>query len=280
MKAFGYIENLIDSILENFDATLLNQQMTYLIDIIALYVTLQIVIRGLMIWAGKSQEPIKELMWNLVKWWFIFLVAYNVGGGLDLINNAIKSFHVWAGGGDVSLYVKLDEMLDVIVKIGIMMEDTDGTFDMVGLFSQAITWFGFLLVAIPTVVILMFTQLTLKLLLILTPLILITLLFGWLKPIFSKWLETLISNILTLIFVGLFFKMLSNKYQKYANYIFSKTESGGIDVFTLAGEVFLVSIVMSAFVFSSIYFASKLSGVSMDTTVQESVKSWWKKVHK
>ena len=275
---FQYIEKLIDSILINFDSHLLGQQMLELKIVITIWITIWMMLKGYQIIAGYKGINVADVIYKMFALTLIIALAFDTSW-ITKINSAIEGIHIWAGGGDVSLYVKLDSILQIILEIGKIMEATDGSFDMVGLFSQALTWFGFLLVAIPTVGILIYTQLALKLLLVITPLMILSLAFGWLKPIFSRWLEMIIANVFTLIFVGLFFKMFSESYQKYTSYALSQAGNSGFDVFGLASDVFLVSLVMSAFVFSSMIFASKLSSVALDDSVKDSVRSFWKKAN-
>lgn len=269
---FQYIEKLINSILTNFDASLLTGHMATLTKVIALGLVLWIVYHGALVFLGKSAKLMEDFLKEAVIVVAIGIIIVDMTY-IGMINTAIESLHLWASGG-VSLWKQLDLMMSDIIAMGIIMEDTDGTFDMVGLFSQVLTWIGFTFVAFATVSVLLWTTLTLKFLLVLTPLMIASLVFGWFKNIFFSWVEMLLANTFVLLFVGLFFTMFGEKYKKFTTTQLKYAESASVDVWSIASEVFFVSIVMFIFISSSIIFATKLAKVSMDSEMRGAFKNW------
>lgn len=261
---FQYIETFTDSILANFVPSLLKSRIDEIVAILEAWFTLWIMARGYMVLAGKTEEPVKDLLWRLSIYGIILMFATNAGGWFTLVTESINNISAWAQG-DVSLYKQLDDMMVDIIKMGNMMEDQDGRFEFTGFFAQVLVNMSFVIFSIPAIVIIIIAEFILKILIMIAPIMILTLLFDWIKTIFDNWLKMLLSSILTLLFVGIFFKIIALKYEAMVKQSLAFAKGGDIGIVSIAMDVFIVSLVVVVLILMARGIAQSLTYVAINS---------------
>jgi len=261
---FQYIETFTDDILSSLVPSLLKSRTDEVVAILGAWFTLWIMARGYMVLAGKTEEPIKDLLWRLAIYGIILMFVTNAGGWFTLVTQSINQIGEWAQG-DVSLYKQIDDMMDDIIKMGVMMEDQDGTFEFTGFFAQVLVNMSFVIFAVPAIVIIITAEFILKILIMIAPIMILTLLFDWFKTMFDNWLKMLLSSIFTLLFVGVFFKIIALKYEGMVTKSLAFAKGGDIGIMNIAMDVFIVSLVVVVLILMARGIAQALTYVSINS---------------
>ena len=273
---FTSIGNLVNDIITYISKADISTQVDQINTLILVWFTLYVIAKGYMILAGKSDEPVKDLLWRLSLYAIIVTFATNAGGWLTYISNAIDGLNDWAGFGD-SLYAQLDKVFAKAIEMGVMVEDQEkqtlDVVNMAGILANAIILIGFGFFAIPAIGIIIVTSFTLKLLILIAPIMIFTLLFPWFKSIFEKWIQLIISNTLTVFFVGLSFKVLTNVYNDYIAFAASQAKAIGENGLALSVEIFFVSIILMLLILMSRNIAKELTYVSIESLPGSAAKS-------
>lgn len=264
MGFFESIGNLVDSIFSLIENSANSDLVNQLAVLFSITLTITVLIKGFAVLAGKSQEPVKELVWDMTLKVMIITFALNIGGWLDLVTNAMEGLHEWAGGG-VSLYSLLD---DVFIKTRDLANIAWEKGNVVtGALSFAGIYVGFGIGAVPALYLIIITSLTLKILIMLAPFMFFALLYGWLKNMFTQWLSLFFANTLTVLIITLIFKAIINKFENFIDY--SKVNiNSGVDVFFIAFQVITVGILFYILVYTCKGIAEKLATVSMESLMQ------------
>lgn len=61
--------------------------------------------------AGRNQDPVRDIIWDVARKMFILTFVLNINGWLDLSISALKGLYEWAGGG-TEFYKQLDELVN------------------------------------------------------------------------------------------------------------------------------------------------------------------------
>jgi len=102
---------------------------------------------------------------------------------------------------------------------------------------------------------------------------LLALLFDWFKGIFQKWLDLIINNTLTILFVGIAFSALTNEYESYINFGNSKAKAIGENGFSLSFEILFISLIIMALILMARGIAKELTYVSIEKLPGSAAKS-------
>lgn len=265
MKFFQHIGDQIDSIfviMENSatNSTLLHQ----LTVIISISITLTVMIKGYAALAGKSQDPIRELMWDMVIKMVIIVFVLNIDGYLTMVLRAMEGIQQWASGGE-SIYAKLDELFGKTNELAdYLYRSTPNTFGgaLSGVLAKALAYIGFALGVLPALIVVIVTSFTLKIVLILAPFMFFALLYGWLKNMFSQWLSLFFSNILTVLIVTLVLNALIDQMSGFIDY--QKGGVGSLDAIMIGLQVLIFGIILSVLINIAKAIAEKIATVSIE----------------
>jgi type IV secretion system protein VirB6 len=272
---FTYIGALTDNITSDIASADISTQVSQINNLVLAWFTLYVLAKGYMILAGKSDDPVKDLLFRLSVYGIIVAFATNAGGWLDLASEAINGLNEWASGGS-SLYTQLDKAFDDAVQLGIMIEEQEDEaleINIAGFFANVIVLIGFGIFAIPAIGIIITTSFILKILILISPIMIFALLFDWVKGIFQKWIELILSNTLTVLLVGISFNVLTTKYENYISAIKTQAEAVGENGLALSVEIFFVSIVLLLLILMAKGIAQQLTYVSIETLPGSAAKS-------
>jgi type IV secretion system protein VirB6 len=261
---FAKIESIIDSLTTQLNAAAVSPQVNALQSILVAYITVWVMARGYMILAGKSQEPFKDMLFDATIKVIVIAVVFSPTW-ISLISDTIDGLNSWASGS-ISLYSRMDEVFSSALELSNKLIDQDsGIFDIpvIGVFSAGLVLFGFFIFAIPGVLIIITTTVTLKILIMLAPIMIFTLMFDWFKTIFTKWIELTLSNTLTVLLVGILMNAISGEYKD----IVDKTSlhaNGNNDLLYLGASVLIVSIIIAWIILMAKGIAQQLTFVSIE----------------
>ncbi len=258
---FTNIGKIIDSIfdlVENAGASNLMNQLTVLFSI---SITITIMIKGYQFLAGKSQEPVKDLIWDISLKMIIITFALNIGGWLDLVTNAMEGINQWAGGGQ-SLYAEMDKLFAKTRDLANIIKDK-GSWGG-GAVGRIIVYIGFAIGALPALIIIITTSFTLKVLIMIAPFMIFALFYGWLKNMFTQWLSLFFANTLTVLIVTLIFNAVIKKFNYFIGFSSNLVKNDSLDVIFVAMQVVILGILLSVLIGIARSIAKEIATVSIE----------------
>lgn len=208
--------------------------------------TLYFVFYGYMIWAGKIQAPIPELIWNLGKFSLILAFIQNATV-LSLFNDFAKSLTTIGSGGK-SPFLELDRQWRYFGMVARTATYQEGA--VMGLVYWVLIQVTRFLFTIPCFIYLLIASVTTHILLAFSPLFFFALLWGWLKDSFSYWLSALLGNMLLIMTIGI---ISSGLFKVYVLITEGK----------IFGEMVLLGLLTSILIaFFTYFIANKVQGLA------------------
>jgi type IV secretion system protein VirB6 len=257
---FQYIGNWINELFDFLKASSNTDVAQALATLVGITITIQIIVKAFQVGAGKSQAPTQELVWDISLKILIIGVALNMGGFLDAIKLSMEELHKLMSG-DKNLYAGLDAKLEATVKLANIVDDESpyGT----GWFYSGLIYFSFLLGIIPSFLIVITTDISLKLLLLVAPIVIFFKAYSWGKQMFDQWLSIFFTNLLTVFIVGTILKLFVDKY---GSFISTQQEAiKNLDVVTVVGQTLIMSLLLFAIMKLAVTMAEKIGSVSIES---------------
>ena len=220
MRFFESIGNWIDSFFDFLVANSNTEVVEVLTSLVGITITLQIMFKAYQSFAGKTNEPLRELIWDITIKMLVVGVALNLNGYLDTIKIGMENLQNIMSG-NTNLYSALDDKYDETIKLITVISEKYSFWDsgssVAGtVLAIILVFLGFLLGIIPSFLIVVITGTTLKILMLLAPIVIYSWIYPWFRNVFTQWLQIFITNLLTVFVVGL---MLSQFSQKYGDHI-------------------------------------------------------------
>lgn len=225
---FEYIDQFINSHLSAISAQVSEIFSTQLSLLFTGSITLYIVFYGYMIFAGKIQAPVEDLVWNLARMALLMTFITNTGGWLDLVKGAIETLPQ-IGGSDDGLKFIDQQFTHISKQAELFGQKADWG---AGWFVSGLVWIGFLLSIVPAALIIVINKIMLFFLLSLLPLFIFCLMWGWLKESFNQYMSAILTNVLIIIVVTAFLKSL-------IDFVFAYDVNKGINP-VMAGMIYVV----------------------------------------
>jgi len=264
---FQQIGNMLNSIFDIIENTGSSDMVNQLAVLVTVWITIIIMIKGYMTLAGKSQDPIRELVWDISIKVMIMVFVLNIGGYLTLVTDAMDALHSWAGGGN-NLFAQMDILFKNTKELAnIIYEKDTGYPPIAGIFAASLIYIGFGIGALPALIIIVITQFVLKLIVMLAPFMFFALMFGWLKNMFTQWLSAFFANTLTVLIVSILFNSIISKFNSFMNFSKLGTQSG-FDLIYVGVQVVIVGIVMYALISMAKDLAEKIATVGLEGVMQ------------
>lgn len=95
---FSEIQSGVDEILKIFTDATLNEKFTWVQGSLAAILTVVIMYKGFQTLAGRTQSPIKELVWDISKKLLIIMFVLNINGWFTQSKELCDAFYDWASG--------------------------------------------------------------------------------------------------------------------------------------------------------------------------------------
>lgn len=272
MRFFQNLATKVEVFYEAIENAGASGMVNQLAGIVTVWITITIMIKGYQALAGKATDPIRDVVWDIFIKVCIMAFAFNVGGYLTLVINAMDGLQSWAGGG-MSMYAKLDTLLSSTVKLaGALLNADDSLVPLQGFFAAVMSFIGFGLATLPALIVVIITEFVLKLLLMLAPFMFFALLFGWLKNMFTQWLSLFFANLLTVLIVTL---LLNGLTTQVTSFITSANTglSDGFSLLLIGVKFVIVGIIFFVMIFVAKNMAEKIATVGMESAVQDGFKN-------
>lgn len=271
----GVFVGMNNAIMGGLNAVLEGQSSVYgsMISVIAVSsFTAFIMFRGYQTLAGKLQTPFEDVAWDFGRLLLILMFVLNLSGWLDLTISAIDGLKNGVSGDD-NVWMILDTVWGKAQKLGQTLYDMDdSTYVKInGGFSEILVWGGAIFVLIVSTVVILLAGITILLLSTTAPIFIFCLSYGFLKPMFNNWLQTIFTAILTILFASLFLRICI----KYMNSILDAAalSSEANNMVTLAAQCLLAAIGAGVIVWFSAKIAHALSGVAVQGVMQGVAKA-------
>ena len=216
---FVTIKSMVENALSSLENATLTDQFAWIQTAIVAIVGLMITYKGYQTLAGQSQQPIKELTWDISKKLLIMMFVLNTNGWLTQVNELCSAFYQWAGGG-LDLYVRLDNLVtnftSCITKFTATFkaDNTNIAIIFSAILAIICASVGFLFVIFSLAFTLIMAEISNTLLIILAPLAFFCLMWGQTRQIFGAWLNLFISNLIVLIIYTLVFDNVIMRIRK------------------------------------------------------------------
>jgi type IV secretion system protein VirB6 len=261
MMIFKLIEDKINVLLSHLTTAAVQPQVNALENIIYAYIVVWVMFRGYLILAGKSEDPLKGLIFDAALKMAVVAVVFNPAW-IQMISNAIDGMNSWASGS-TSLFTRMDELLKKTFDVSGRMIDMDHSMVPIeGYASAIILMAGFVVFSVLTVWIMASTTLMLKVLIMISPIMIYSSLYSWFKDIFSNWLKLIIANTLTVLIVGVFLNALDGSYREVIDT--AKTEVVSSNIFAQSIEIAILTIFLGLAVLMAREIAQQLAGASIE----------------
>lgn len=257
---FQYIGNWITELFDFLKSSSNTEVVQALSTIVGVTITIQIMIKAYQVMAGKSQSPTQELIWDITIKILIISIALNLSGFLDAIKSAMEELHNLMSG-DKNLYSVLDEKLTATMKLADIVYDEGNTLS--GPFYAIIIFISFLLGIVPSFLIVVTTDITLRLLMLIAPIVIFFRAYSWGKQMFDQWLSTFFTNLLTVFIVG---TMLNLFVDKYGSFIEAQTEGiKNVSLLMITGQTIIMSLLLFFIMKQAVKMAEKIGSVSIES---------------
>jgi type IV secretion system protein VirB6 len=196
-----------------------------LINCFKIAIIIYIIYKGYLVLAGKTQEPVRDLIWDLGSKAFILIFVQNLEGWLTLVINAIMgdpsatppfsgSLYHWAAGGN-DFATQADALIGKIVDYDILLLKYAKWYLYPILVLML--WISVGVGLIVSFGILVTTKLTLTVLLMISPVMIYCKLFGFTKNMFSQWLQLIFANLITVLVFSIVWKNVFELLEKLVN---------------------------------------------------------------
>lgn len=273
LDLFSSVGIIIEAMLGYLQSMSLSPQVKALQATIGLAITLTILYKGYMVWAGKSQDPVRELAWDLGKKAFILTIAMGYGQWVNLSIDAVKGIYEWAGGGS-AFYSQLDNLLNAffqqIQALVKWARSQSKIVPDVGAWMQALLMIVvmsicFFAIVLELVFSIVACSVTNTFLIIVFPLAILCFMFNQTKNAFTQWCSMLMSNTFQLLFLFMFLQAS----QKIIMGIYAPPTSSQsfINFIAYTFEVLIMSFLLVQVVKVLKELAQKMGGVTLDTAI-------------
>lgn len=276
LDLFSSVGIIIEAMLGYLQSMSLSPQVKALQATIGLAITLTILYKGYMVWAGKSQDPVRELAWDLGKKAFILTIAMGYGQWVNLSIDAVKGIYEWAGGGS-AFYSQLDNLLSAFYdQVTALLKWAQGQGGItepgiaIGAWLQAIAMIivmsiSFFAIVLELIFSIVACSVTNTFLIIVFPLAILCFMFNQTKNAFTQWCSMLMSNTFQLLFLFMFLQAS----QKIIRGIYAPPAQNA-DFINFLGHTFEI-LVMSFLLVQVVKvlkeLAQKMGGVTLDTAI-------------
>lgn len=207
---FTALGNIVENIMTTIQKASINQRFMELQSVVGILIVLSIMYKGYQTLAGKAQDPIRDLVWDIARKLMILTFVMNVSGWLTASISALKGIYEWAGGGS-GFYTRLDSItstfMDVLVGV---WNNHNGLDAIIGCFIVFFMIISFVSVMITFVFTVVSASLTNTFLIIALPLALFCFMYENTRQVFVQWCNMFISNIFLLLFMTCFIDFLCN----------------------------------------------------------------------
>lgn len=265
MGLFESIGKWIDSFFDFLITSSNSDTVKVLTGLVSITITLQIIFKSFQYFAGKSNEPVRELVWDMSIKLLVIGVALNLNGYLDLIKVGMQNLHDIMSG-DMNLYAQLDKKLnqtiELVVILGKKASIWDGTLSYY--FSIIGVIIGFGIGIIPSFLVIITTGITLKILMMVLPIVIYAWVYPWFKNVFTQWMSLFIGNLLTVFVVGTLLTKFIEKYGDEINALNTAFTNNQVSSWDIFANSIIMGILLAGLMKIAVEIAKELGTASIE----------------
>jgi len=274
---FQSIGGMIQDFFEIFKQASNSDVFVALASIVGVTITLEIIIKGFQVYAGKTQTPTQDLIWSISFKIILISIALDYTGYLQAIKDAMQEIHgIMSGHKD--LWVAMDSRYNETLNFtNYLMYNEKNSWEIgaMGLtvklvtpsasFAAILIWISFALGIVSTFFIVATGEITLRILMIFLPLILICKAYKFGDQMFTQWINAFVSNLLVVFIVGSLFDIFTKKFSAYVGLIETKLKNGeDFSNLVIGFDILLVGIVLCLILKIATNIAKELGSVSLE----------------
>ena len=265
---FSEIQSGVDEILKIFTDATLNEKFTWVQGSLAAILTVVIMYKGFQTLAGRTQSPIKELVWDISKKLLIIMFVLNINGWFTQSKELCDAFYDWASGKQ-NFYGQLDTITDKYVEAmnSFYKSISVGLFDSTNIVGPV--WcmlcltIGYIFIALAFAFTLITAQLTNTLLIFVLPIALFALMWERTKQMFGQWLNMFISNLIVLILYSSLANLVIRVFEK--TFTITGEISANYPFYSKGISILLTAIMLVIAIKMVVQIAQGLASVSLDS---------------
>ena len=265
---FSEIQSGVDEILKIFTDATLNEKFTWVQGSLAAILTVVIMYKGFQTLAGRTQSPIKELVWDISKKLLIIMFVLNINGWFTQSKELCDAFYDWASGKQ-NFYGQLDTITDKYVEAmnSFYKSISVGLFDSTNIVGPV--WcmlcltIGYIFIVLAFAFTLITAQLTNTLLIFVLPIALFALMWERTKQMFGQWLNMFISNLIVLILYSSLANLVIRVFEK--TFTITGEISANYPFYSKGISILLTSIMLVVAIKMVVQIAQGLASVSLDS---------------
>ncbi|WP_392563301.1 type IV secretion system protein [Orbus wheelerorum] len=182
-----------------------------LIFMITISITVYILFYGYLILSGKKEEPVKDLLWDLIRFAIVISVLNNLSLYMDLVTGTIqdiKGFLVGSSNNSKNSYSGIDVKIANIIKLFVdSWNNASGITGTLFWIVQCVFMLPLCVGVMGYAIGIVASEITLIALLAVFPLFLFCYLWGWFKNMFSMWVQAVMGNCTFVLFLTVFSKV-------------------------------------------------------------------------
>ena len=265
---FSEIQSGVDEILKIFTDATLNEKFTWVQGSLAAILTVVIMYKGFQTLAGRTQSPIRELVWDISKKLLIMMFVLNINGWFTQSKELCDAFYDWASGKQ-NFYGQLDTITDKYVEAmnSFYKSISVGLFDSTNIVGPV--WcmlcltIGYIFIVLAFAFTLITAQLTNTLLIFVLPIALFALMWERTKQMFGQWLNMFISNLIVLILYSSLANLVIRVFEK--TFTITGEISANYPFYSKGISILLTSIMLVVAIKMVVQIAQGLASVSLDS---------------
>jgi len=179
-------------------------QSTYMSDMAALATaggTLYVLFYGYSVLAGKIQAPIADFVWDIARMCLIMAFVTNAGGLLTIASDAVRGLQSFASHG-TNVWSVLDTRANNIADlVNEIWQTVSGVESGLKAVMKIIALVPLILGVAAVAKELAFAAISLTILIVVMPIFIFCLMYGFLKQMFSKYLTLILVNVFKILFI-------------------------------------------------------------------------------
>lgn len=269
--AVGFFEKASGDILSGLDQLSQSYQSNLSGDIAILFTaatSLYVVWMGYYIMAGKTQTPVKDLVWRCVAMLMIMTFVDYSTGYLNMVEAAVDGLKDGLSGED-NVWRNLDKVWAGTQALGDAVKALDPStyVPLEGGVAQLLVWLGAIVLMTVGSIVFLAAEISLKLLLLTAPLFIFCLMWGFLRTMFNNWLQAIFSSLLTVMLASLVIGMAVT-FQTDMLMVIKDQANPNSNIVTLGAMGGMAGVLSGGMVLIASQLASRLAGVGVDGVVQ------------
>lgn len=265
MRFFESIDSFVVELLDSVSQSMSSDFANTLYSIVGVTLLIYFLGKAFAIITGKIEVPAPALIYDFATKMIIVGFMMNYGGYLDnslaMIDDLKTNLTGFTGNGIAGL---MDDQLDLGTEIASQLFDLDKSeyVPLEGAIASGLAWIGVACSLFVPFFIFITTTITLKLLTVTAPIFVFCLLYNFLRNTFNQYLQLILANILTVVFVGISLRMGMSFFGGKMTALVMQAKD--LNLIRVGFEILGFGAFMTLLSYLSLSYASQLASVSVE----------------